>query len=475
MARQHLTLSQRIILEKSLDGKSSLRKIAREVGCSRSTIVREIKAYRFDKDDSVHYYGGFNTCVYKKTCKRVNVCPGRSKNSNIPKCTSIACGNCHKCNKYCLKYMPERCDLFYRKAPFVCTGCPLLEKCPYIHTYYSAERAHKLARERWGEAHAGANISKEELLEMVDLLEPLLKQGLSISAICAAFPGRFTVCTKTIYNYINKRIITDIKRGDMPRSCRIRPRNKEKTPFHKVNAKCRENREMTQFNMYMQLHPDANVWELDTLEGRKGGKVIITLICRNSRMMIASLVGHKNAESVVEVFRQIHKVLGDALFKEIFEVVLTDNGPEFSDPISIESLGASVFYCDPGTPQQKGRIERNHFEVRKILEKGVHFNDITQIDVNLVLSHVNSYRRKCLGWKTPFEAFEMIYGRVAANRLVDLGLKIVDFDKVTLKPSLIPSIEQQVIERAKRIVEDAEIVKKALEKAHESRKERSKI
>ena len=84
----------------------------------------------------------------------------------------------------------------------------------------------------------------------------------------------------------------------------------------------------------------------------------------------------------------------------MFPVILTDNGSEFSDPVAIETspftgeLRTRVFYCDPNASWQKGRIENNHTNLRRILIKGCSFNRLTQNDINLVLSLLNSYIRK---------------------------------------------------------------------------------
>lgn len=52
-------------------------------------------------------------------------------------------------------------------------------------------------------------------------------------------------------------------------------------------------------------------------------------------------------------FSGFKKTLGDFEFSRLFEVILTDNGTEFSDPESIELSSINgerlsyVFFCDP--------------------------------------------------------------------------------------------------------------------------------
>ncbi len=92
--------------------------------------------------------------------------------------------------------------------------------------------------------------------------------------------------------------------------------------------------------------------------------------------------------------------LGAETFNRLFNIILTDNGSEFSNPNAIEYrqtkplLRTSVFYRDAGKPYQKGAIEVNHELIRRVLPKGANFNDLTQEDINLMMNHINSYKRK---------------------------------------------------------------------------------
>lgn len=100
--------------------------------------------------------------------------------------------------------------------------------------------------------------------------------------------------------------------------------------------------------------------------------------------MLIYLLPYKQSKFVTEVFNNIKNLIGIDEFKRLFEVILTDNGTEFSDPESIEidmNTGqkvSSVFYYDPSCSWQKGSIEKNHEYIRYILPKGTSFDDLTQ-------------------------------------------------------------------------------------------------
>ena len=92
---------------------------------------------------------------------------------------------------------------------------------------------------------------------------------------------------------------------------------------------------------------------MDTIEGIKGGKVFLTLLFRNYNFMLIFIMDSKTMDEVEKVFIRIKKIIGIDTFKRLFEVILTDNGSEFFNPISIEvdyetgEVLSHVFYCDP--------------------------------------------------------------------------------------------------------------------------------
>ena len=119
----------------------------------------------------------------------------------------------------------------------------------------------------------------------------------------------------------------------------------------------------------------------------------------------------------------------------------TDNGSEFSNPRAIEysdekftGLRTNVFYCDAGSPYQKGAIEVNHELIRRVLSKGTSFNNLTQEDINLMMNHINSYKRKKLNNRSPYETFSFYHGEEVLHKL---GCSPVAASDIMLKPRLL--------------------------------------
>lgn len=97
-----------------------------------------------------------------------------------------------------------------------------------------------------------------------------------------------------------------------------------------------------------------------------------------------------------------------------------------------------VYYCDPYCSWEKPHIENQHTLLRRILPKGTSFDsfdDLTQEDINLVCSHMNSYSRESLNGATPFG---MAPPDFSGDSLIDaLGLMRIKPDDVNLTPGLL--------------------------------------
>ena len=156
--------------------------------------------------------------------------------------------------------------------------------------------------------------------------------------------------------------------------------------------------------------------------------------------MLAFLREHNDAQSVIDIFNRLQSILGIDKFKELFILILTDNGSEFSNPLEIEfdsetgEKRTQIFYCHPSSPYQKGSCEVNHELLRRILPKGTSFDDLTQKNINLMMSHINSYKRKKLNNVSPYTVFSNLYGE---NTTKLLDIQEIDPNKVNLSTTLL--------------------------------------
>ena len=194
----------------------------------------------------------------------------------------------------------------------------------------------------------------------------------------------------------------------------------------------------------MEENPDLAVVQMDSVIGRIGGKCLLTIHFVESSLMLAFLRDANTSQSVIDAINDLDKRLGQDLFGKLFPLILTDNGSEFSNPMKIECRDPAdpsalpfrtrVFYCDAGCPYQKGAIEVNHELIRRVLPKGSSFDDLTQDDVNRMMDHINSYKRKKLNDRSPYETFSFHYGEEVLKLL---GCTPVAAEDILLKPSLL--------------------------------------
>ena len=189
----------------------------------------------------------------------------------------------------------------------------------------------------------------------------------------------------------------------------------------------------------MDAHPELTTVQMDSVIGKVGGKVLLTLQFECG-MMLACLRDTNNSQSVIDYFDMLERKFGLERFRSMFPVILTDNGSEFSNPAAIEISPVSgeprtkVFFCDPNASWQKGSIENNHTNLRRILTKGCSFDKLNQADVNLILSHLNSYIREKYDNVPAASRFCSIFG----NDCLDiLNLALIPADMVILDSKLV--------------------------------------
>ena len=244
------------------------------------------------------------------------------------------------------------------------------------------------------------------------------------------------VSERTIYRLIDSSLFS-ARNIDLVRKVKYSRRKKKKE--FKVDKACRINRTYPDYLEFRASHPDLALTEMDSVEGTKGGKVLLTLHFVKTEFMLAFLRDANDSQSVIAVIDELCLKLGKERFFSLMPLILTDNGSEFSNPRAIEfdrqqNRRTHLFYCDPSAPGQKGSAEKNHEFIRYVLPKGTSFNDLTQADISLLMNHINSYTRESLGNKCPYDMFQFLYGETILSLL---GCHKIEPNEVTLTPALL--------------------------------------
>lgn len=312
----HLTLSDRIAIEVGLRERKSFSAIALELGKDPTTISKEVRTHI-----QLKQAGGYNPCIVLKDCKHYGDLCDPCKFTYGKSCSS-----CFKtkCFERCQDFQQMQCSKL-RKPPYVCNGCQQRKSCKLERHLYEAKSAQKEYEVTRSESRQGFAVTPAELDRIDRIISPLIKQGQSIHQICVNNADEIMLDERTIYNYVDAGLLS-VGNLDLPRKVRYKVR--KKNPSVRVDKQCHLGRTYEDFLEYTALNPDIPVVEIDSVEGRKGGKVLLTIFFRNSNLMLAFLRARNTARSVTEVFEWLYETLGHEQYCRLFPIILTDRGEQ---------------------------------------------------------------------------------------------------------------------------------------------------
>lgn len=413
----------------------SASELANNLKVDVSGLIKHIKKYRQIKQTSAR-----NKCGRKLDCEITCLCK-RCPANNYRK-EPKQCARCNKnnCNQSCSLFtLIPQCDRL-KKFPYVCNGCDKHNYCYLNRFVYDPVEVWKNIVNKRSESRKGSHASEMEFKRLGDLLIPLVKdKHQSLPQIFLTHKEEIRWSYPTILSFIDKGLIVGLKNIDLTKRVRY-PIHYKKSNNEPTNAAFLANRTYDDFVAFISDNQFTDVVEMDTVLSCKGvSTCLLTLLFRKSNFMLAFLLKEKTAKEVAKVFEWIKKQLGIELYRKTFAIVLTDNGSEFADPNCIEfdlengEKICNLFYCDPGKSGQKGKIEKNHVELRKIFPKGTDLSEFSQTQINVALSNVNSEPRAILNRNCPG-----VIAKVFLDEKI-LGLneyQFVDPDKVILHPSL---------------------------------------
>lgn len=319
----------------------------------------------------------------------------------------------------------EQCNKI-KKFPFVCNGCSNKTYCRKKKYYYNYVKAQQNYEYVLKNSRIGIDMSIDEIDYWNDYFKDKIKdKNQPILHLFNNIQKEFPKSIQTFYTYVHKGYFNFINDEMLPRAYSYKPRKRtnEKSVV-RFDSIIRTGRKLEDMNNYLELHPNANIVEMDTVIGKfEDKKCIMTLYFRNSKLMLMFLIDKYKPKSVSNVFKYLLKKIGVENFKKMFEIVLTDNGWEFSKPEDIEFDNKTreklinVFYTDAYSSWQKGGIERNHEFIRYIIPKGITFDKLTKENIIDMMNNINNVSRKSLNYKTPYELFVDTYGKEITKKL----------------------------------------------------------
>lgn len=212
-----------------------------------------------------------------------------------------------------------------------------------------------------------------------------------------------SICTKTLYNYIDKGIFLEISNKDLwvKKDGKKRDYKRIRTvALNNKNGKSISERPKEANERTVQGH-----WEIDLVVGKQGTKpVILTLIERKTRKSLYVLVKNKTQKEVISAIRQARKRVGGN-FDDVFKSITADNGSEFlnSEGIKKAAKCGEVYYAHPYSSWERGSNENGNRILRRFVPKGIDIGKISSKELQRIEDWVNNYPRKIFGYKTANE------------------------------------------------------------------------
>lgn len=246
-----------------------------------------------------------------------------------------------------------------------------------------------------------------EVSPFLRYVETQFAKGWSLDACVgeALESGRFqheqTVCTKTLYNYVDQGLI-GIKNIDLPEKVR---RNTKREKVRKNKRILGDSIELRPESV--ELRKEFGHWEIDTVVGGKKEEepCVVTLVERKTRHAIWIKAVDHTASAVQEAVRRVMNYFGSKV-SDVFKTVTADNGSEFAQLTELAKQGTQVYFTHPYSSWEKGTNECHNKLLRRFIPKGVRMDRYSEEDIAYMTDWANSLPRKILGYRTPELLFE---------------------------------------------------------------------
>lgn len=352
---------------------------------------------------------------------------------------------CSHCRKSCLGEdrppMPGgRCPLFearecerWKAWPYCCNGCPESQYCTDRKRRYDCVDADALSIRNRHAPRTYKGISDEDVAKIDLAVSEGVRNGQSLHHIFESDGSLKAICCeRTARRYVYAGYLS-VKAHQLPRYVRYSHKYdySERKP---VNVGRMLGRTYSDYRRYVESHPEANLWQYDSVEGKATDrKAILTITYPEFRFQFGFLIPKGNASAVLRKLAALRKLLG-ADYAAAFGCNLSDNGPEFARFHEIEEWGVRAFFTNPYRSTDKAACERNHEFVRYVIPKGRSLDGLTQEKVGLLFSHINSYVRGSNENRTPYD---LMAARFGEGFMEAIGIRRIQAKEVCLKPSLL--------------------------------------
>ncbi|MCL2606582.1 MAG: hypothetical protein FWD93_04815 [Coriobacteriia bacterium] len=224
----------------------------------------------------------------------------------------------------------------------------------------------------------------------------------------------------------------------LPRKVRYKQRKKRLDVFESPSFEGKRYADWQKLDEEDRLH----TVQIDCIKGKRCEvEAILSLHFPLLRFQIYLPLARESTAEVDRAFDAL-ELYCEGSFSLHFGKMLADRGSGFPGWELLEESADGtrrtvMYYCDVRRPEQKGAAEKNHVEFRRIVPKGSAIADLDANKLALIMSHVNSYSRKSLGGKTPYD----LASQVLPKSLFEaLGIVKISSEEVMLSPKLLEDL-----------------------------------
>jgi len=260
---------------------------------------------------------------------------------------------------------------------------------------YRPKQAHRLACSRQ------AQICRTRISDVMwTRIEKMIREELSPEQITGHLKdiGEPSVSPEWIYQhlYANKR-----NGGDLHTHLRCQKQRRKRYGSTERRGQIKNRVSIEKRPADVDLRSRVGDWEADTVIGKQGHSVLVTLVERKTRFTVAIKAANKTARAVTNAICENLKPYQDRVLTLTY-----DNGREFAYHEEIaRDLTAEGFFAHPYHSWERGLNENTNGLIRQYIPKGKDIDDLSDEDVAKIIGKINSRPRKCLGFKTPNQLF----------------------------------------------------------------------
>ena len=209
------------------------------------------------------------------------------------------------------------------------------------------------------------------------------------------------VCSKTLYNYIERGLL---KARNIDLTLKVRRKQHRKGhPQHK-----------RLYDLSIEARPQVvnqreefGHWEIDTVVGRKESQsVLLTLDERTTRFRHIIKIPGRSTQAVEQGLKTLRELYGER-FSQVFRSITSDNGSEFASlPQLLPTI--PIYYAHPYSAYERGLNEKQNSLIRRFLPKGRSFDVVTDEQIREIQDWINQLPRKSFHYSSPEELFQTV-------------------------------------------------------------------